>query len=70
MWIFQPVLADDFFAKNWVTASLLKSVGLFSVFWPILSSYFQVFQSLYQFVGVSITIDITVTFMLQSVLIL
>ena len=30
------VLADVFFTGVWVTASLLKSPGLFSVFWPIL----------------------------------
>ena len=46
------------FARVWVTASLLKSPGLFSVFWPICSldghhtsTYFQILQSLYQSFG-------------------
>ena len=51
---FKPALAYGFPAGVWVTASLLKSPGLFSVFWPICCldclhsfSNFQVFQSLY-----------------------
>ena len=33
---FTWAIADGFFTGDWVTASLLKSPGLFSVFWPIL----------------------------------
>ena len=32
---FLPALADGFPLETWVTTSLLKSPGLFSVFWPI-----------------------------------
>ena len=58
----------------WVIASLLTSLGLFSVFWPILimlwldglnlCSYFQFLQSLYQTFGDSI--ERNVIFMFHS----
>ena len=67
----------------WGTACVLRSTGLFSVFWPILIScsldwfflsiYLQVFQSLYQsfgdFPSAPSPIGITITFMFHSFLV-
>ena len=78
--IFQISVRWRFSTKVWVRVTLLKSSGLFSVFWsistnavvwmnsiyPLISNYFQ---SLYQsFPRAPITISISVTFKFHSFL--